>query len=299
MPENNVTPTTESVRSHEADRIDWLTNLPFIGVHACCLCVFLTGVTPVALLVGLATLLTRMFSLTAGYHRYFCHRSFKTTRAFQFVLAWLGAAAAQRGPLWWAGHHRLHHRHADTDEDIHPPGVKGFAWAHAGWVMSTRNEATRFELVPDLAEYRELRWLDTNHYVAPLSLGVVLFALGQWLAVAYPQLGTSGWQLVVVGLFCSTTVLYHVTFAVNSIGHRFGRRRYETDDASRNSLWLALPTAGEGWHNNHHRYPASERQGFYWWEIDMTHYGVVLLSWLRVVWDIRGPGPTVLHKGLQ
>ena len=260
---------------------------------------FLTGVTPVALLVGLATLLTRMFSLTAGYHRYFCHRSFKTTRAFQFVLAWLGAAAAQRGPLWWAGHHRLHHRHADIDEDIHPPGVKGFAWAHAGWVMSTRNEATRFELVPDLAEYRELRWLDTNHYVAPLSLGVVLFALGQWLAVAYPQLGTSGWQLVVVGLFCSTTVLYHVTFAVNSIGHRFGRRRYETDDASRNSLWLVLLTAGEGWHNNHHRYPASERQGFYWWEIDMTHYGVVLLSWLRVVWDIRGPAPTVLHEGLQ
>ena len=257
----------------------------------------MTGVSPTALALGFLTLATRMFGLTAGYHRYFCHRAFKTSRLFQFVLALLGTAAAQKGPLWWAGHHRSHHRHSDTEEDVHPPGVKGFFWAHAGWIMSPANQRTKTEWMPDFLKYPELRWLDDNHYVVPIGLGVALFFLGEWLASAYPGLGTSGWQLVVIALFCSTTLLYHATFAVNSIGHQYGNRRYETTDESRNSLWLALVTGGEGWHNNHHRYPASERQGFYWWEIDFTHYGVVLLSWLRVVWDVRGPAPAVLHEG--
>ena len=292
-----VKASSKSVQSLGSDRINWLRNLPFLGVHAACLLVFWTGVTPIALLVGAVTLLTRMFGLTAGYHRYFCHRTFKTTRMFQFALAWLGAASAQRGPLWWAGHHRLHHRHADTEEDVHPPGVKGFLWAHAGWLMSARNESTRFEWVPDFSQYRELRWLDANHYVAPLSFMLVLFGVGEWLSATYPVFETSGSQLVVIGFVWSTTILYHVTFAVNSFGHLFGRRRYDTNDGSRNSFWLAMLTAGEGWHNNHHRYPGSERQGFYWWEIDATHYGVVVLSWFRLVWDIRGPADTVLREG--
>jgi stearoyl-CoA desaturase (Delta-9 desaturase) len=279
------------------ERVDWLGNLPFLGVHLACGLVVWTGVSPVAVLIGCATLVIRMFGLTGGYHRYFCHRSFKTSRLFQFVLAWLGAAAAQMGPLWWAGHHRSHHRHADTEEDVHPPGVKGFFWAHAGWIMSPGNQPTKFEWVPDLVKFPELRWLDRNHYVAPISLGVALFLFGRWLAASYPGLGADGAQLVVVGLFCSTTVLYHVTFAVNSIGHRHGSRRYPTNDASRNSFWLALVTGGEGWHNNHHRYPASERQGFYWWEVDPTHYAIVVLSWLRVVWDVRQPPRPVLREG--
>ena len=286
-------------RSATAERIRWLRNLPFLGVHVGCLLVLWTGVSTTALVIGLGTLLVRMFGLTAGYHRYFCHRSFKTTRGFQFALAWLGASAAQMGPLWWAGHHRSHHRHADTAEDVHPPGVKGFFWAHAGWIMSPANRPTKFEWVPDFGRYPELCWLDRNHYVAPITLGVALFVLGQWLAASAPQLGASGWQLVVVALFCSTTLLYHVTFAVNSAGHRWGRRRYDTNDASTNSLWLALITGGEGWHNNHHRYPASERQGFYWWEIDPTHYGIVVLSWLRIVWDVRGPAQAVLQEGAR
>ncbi len=250
-------------------------------------------------MIGFLTLATRMFGLTAGYHRYFCHKAFRTTRVFQFVLAWLGTSSAQKGPLWWAGHHRSHHRYSDTEEDVHPPGVKGFYWAHAGWIMSPKNQRTKIEWVPDLAKYPELVWLDRNHYVAPITLGVTLFALGQWLASAYPLLETSGWQLVVVALFCSTTLLYHVTFAVNSVGHQFGSRRYSTNDESRNSLWLALVTGGEGWHNNHHRYPTSERQGFYWWEIDFTHYGVVFLSWLKIVWDVRGPAAAVLEEGRE
>ena len=150
--------------------------------------------------------------------------------------------------------------------------------------------------MPDLTKHPELVWLNRNHYVAPVSLGVALYFLGDWIATAHPALGTSGWQLVVVALFCSTTVLYHVTFAVNSIGHLYGSRRYDTNDESRNSFWLALVTGGEGWHNNHHRYPVSERQGFYWWEIDFTHYGVVILSWLGIVWDVRGPAQAVLQE---
>lgn len=281
----------------DTDRIDWPANLPFLGIHAGCLLLLWTGVSRAALLVGLATLLVRMFGLTAGYHRYFCHRSFKTSRLFQFLLAWMGAAAAQKGPLWWAGHHRHHHRHSDRETDVHPPGAKGFFWAHIGWVMSPSNARTRVELVPDLARFPELVWLDRNHHAAPVSLAVGLFAFGSWLAAASPGLGVSGAQLLAVGFFLSTTVLYHVTFAVNSIGHTVGRRRYQTGDASRNGFLLALVTAGEGWHNNHHRYPASERQGFYWWEVDMTHYVVALLALAGVVWDVRGPSAEVLAEG--
>ena len=278
---------------------DLVRSLPFIGIHLACLAVVWTGVSTTALAVGFLTLAVRMFGLTAGYHRYFCHKAFRTTRVFQFVLAWLGTSAAQKGPLWWAGHHRSHHRYSDTEEDVHPPGVKGFFWAHAGWIMSRKNQPTKVEWVPDLVKFPELVWLDQNHYIAPISLGLALFFLGEWTEEIYPALGTNGWQMVVVALFCSTTVLYHATFAVNSIGHLFGSRRYVTNDESRNSLLLALVTGGEGWHNNHHRYPTSERQGFYWWEIDFTHYGVVLLSWLRIVWDIRGPVPSVLGDATQ
>jgi stearoyl-CoA desaturase (delta-9 desaturase) len=289
-------PDTVAVREEDL-RVSWRANVPFIGVHAGCLLVLWSGISPIAALVGLATLLTRMFGLTGGYHRYFCHRSFKTTRTFQFVMAVLGAAAAQRGPLWWAGHHRSHHRHSDTAADVHPPGVRGFFWAHVGWVMCPAHNRTRAEWVPDLMRFPELRWLDRHHYVAPIALAIALFCAGELLAQNVPTLGTSGLELLAVGFFLSTTVLYHVTFAVNSVGHTIGRRRYATRDASRNGLLLALVTAGEGWHNNHHRYPTSERQGFYWWEIDATHYVVTLLSWLRIVWDIRGPSPAVLAEG--
>lgn len=294
-------PLTEGPAPVSVDRqhIEWLGTLPFLGVHLACLLVFWTGISPVAVAIAATTLLLRMFGLTAGYHRYFCHRAFKTTRAFQFVLASLGAAAAQMGPLWWAGHHRSHHRHSDTHADVHPPSVKGFFFAHAGWIMSRENKPTKMEWVRDFAKFPELRWLDRNHYIAPIALGIALFALGAWLQGVHPALGTSGGQLVVVALFWSTTALYHLTFAVNSLGHLYGSRRYDTDDESRNLWWLALITAGEGWHNNHHRYPASERQGFYWWECDVTHYAVVVLDWLGIVWDVRGPAPAVLEEGLR
>lgn len=277
--------------------IDLVSNIPFLSVHLGCLLLFWTGIGPVAAAVGLVSLAVRMFGLTGGYHRYFCHRSYETGRAFQFVLGWIGASAAQMGPLWWASHHRHHHREADTEGDVHPPGVKGFFWAHMGWVMSPSNADTDYSRVSDLAVYPELRWLNRYHWVPPLLLAVGLWGLGTYLAAAWPQAATSGLQMLAVGFFLSTTLLYHVTFAVNSLGHTLGGRRYDTRENSRNSLLLALVTGGEGWHNNHHRYPGSERQGFYWWEIDLTHYALVALSWIGLVRNLRGPSPEVLEEG--
>ncbi|MEE2791395.1 MAG: acyl-CoA desaturase [Acidobacteriota bacterium] len=305
-PDNLTTTLTESMDPPNTEHLaetqqhtDWSTNIPFLGIHLGCLLILWTGIDLFSAGVGLITLLLRMFGLTGGYHRYFCHRSFKTTRIFQFVLAVLGVAAAQKGPLWWAGHHRHHHRHSDTASDVHPPGVKGFYWAHFGWVICPANLRTRTELVPDLVRFPELRWLNRHHYTIPACLAAGLFVLGSWLEATSPYLGASGWKLLAVGFFLSTTLLYHVTFAVNSIGHTVGRQRYDTRDASRNGLLLALITAGEGWHNNHHRYPASERQGFYWWEIDATHYVVALLARFHIVWDVRSPSSAVLDEGRQ
>ena len=291
--------TTHPSQMRKEAPINIVASIPFMFVHIGCVLVLWTGVSTTAVAIGLVTFAVRMFSLTGGFHRYFCHKTYKTSRAFQFILAAVGTSAAQMGPLWWAGHHRHHHAHADTGEDVHPPGVKGFSWAHAGWIMSPTNWPVRWNLVRDFAKYRELVWLDNYHYVAPISLVVGLYGLGSWMESNYPSLGATPPQLVVVGFFISTTILYHVTFAVNSFGHTFGSRRYETGEGSTNSMLLALLTGGEGWHNNHHRYPNSERQGFYWWEVDSTHYVIVVLSWLGLVWDVQGPSNHVLKEGLE
>jgi stearoyl-CoA desaturase (delta-9 desaturase) len=271
------------------ERIDPRVCLPLLGVHVGCLGVLWTGVSCVAVAVGAALFAARAFGLTAGYHRGLAHRSFRTSRSFQFLLAFLGASAAQLGPLWWPAHHRVHHLHADTPRDVHPPGVKGLWWAHMGWLLCRRHSATRLDMVPDLARYPELRFLDRYHWIAPASLAAALYGLGAVLGARVPQLGTSGPQLLVWGFFVSTVLLYHVTFAVNSLGHSFGSRRFETRDASRNNLLLALITLGDGWHNNHHHYPASARHGFGWWEVDPTYWLLRGLARLGLVRGLREP----------
>ena len=266
--------------------INILKTAVFWGIHAACLGVIWVGISPIAVAVCAALYLLRMFAITGGYHRYFSHRTYKTSRLFQFILAFIGASSAQKGPLWWAGHHRHHHRHSDTDEDIHPPS-KGLWWAHVGWVVSPAYLETRMHEVKDLARYPELRFIDEWHLIAPVALGVSMFALGLGLEAA--GFDTNGWQMLIWGFFISTTLVYHGTFVINSLTHKWGRRRFATTDNSRNSFILSLITLGEGWHNNHHRYPGSERQGFYWWEIDLTHYALTVLSWFGIVWDLRKP----------
>lgn len=265
----------------------------FWAVHAACFAALWVGVSWVAVAVCLGLYLIRMFAITGIYHRYFSHRSYQTSRVMQFLFALLGTTAAQKGPIWWASHHRHHHRHSDTEEDIHSPIVHGIYFAHVGWVLSSQFLEPRLELVKDLTKYPELRTLEKYNLVPPVLLGVATFFLGTWLQSAYPQLGTSGPQMLVWGFFISTVLLYHGTFCINSFTHLIGKRRFPSTDHSRNNLFLALITLGEGWHNNHHYYPGSERQGFYWWEIDISHYILTMMSWLGLVWDLRVPPPRV------
>jgi stearoyl-CoA desaturase (delta-9 desaturase) len=266
-------------------------------MHVACLAVIWVGFSGVAVAVTLALYLVRMFAITAFYHRYFSHRTFKTSRAGQFIFGLLGASAVQRGPIWWAAQHRYHHIHSDQPDDLHSPVQHGFFWSHMGWFMSQRHFEADLSRVRDLLKYPELRFLDRFDIAVPTALGVGVFFLGVLLEDVAPGLGTSGWQMLVWGFFISTVAVYHGTYTINSLSHVYGRQRYRTGDASRNNLWLALITLGEGWHNNHHHYPASVRQGFYWWEFDMTFYMLKLMSFCGLIWDLR-PVPAAVREGV-
>lgn len=284
------------VDERRENRIDWVRAAPFVAMHLACLGVIWVGVSPIALIVAASLYAVRMFALTAFYHRYFSHRTFQTSRVVQFAFALIGASCVQRGPLWWAAHHRNHHRHADTERDPHSPGVYGFLWSHVGWFLTPRNFRTDLSRVPDLAKYPELRWLDRYDIAIPVVLAVCMYALGALLHHVAPQLGTSGGQMLIWGFFVSTIVLFHATVTINSLAHRFGRRRFDTRDDSRNNVWLALLTFGEGWHNNHHFFPGSSRQGFRWWEVDLTWYGLRLMSALGLVHGLKPIPAWVLAK---
>ncbi|MBL8023296.1 MAG: acyl-CoA desaturase [Elusimicrobia bacterium] len=272
--------------SQNPTRFEGLINVSaFALVHLVCLAAFWTGVTKGALALFAASFLLRKFGITAGYHRYFSHRTFKTNRIGQFVLAWLACSAAQKGPLWWAGHHRSHHQYSDTPEDMHSPMQKGVWYAHMGWILDTKFDETNFKTIPDFARYPELRWLNKFFLVPPILWAGVCLLIG-------------GWPGLIWGFFISTTVLWHTTFLINSACHLFGRRRFQTRDQSRNSFLLALVTLGEGWHNNHHYYPSSVNQGFYWWEVDITYYVLRFFNLFGIVWNLRLPPKKVLDEGL-
>ena len=279
----------------DADRVDWLRVLPFVLLHVGCLAVAWVGVSPIAVAVAALLYAVRMFAITGFYHRYFSHRAFRTSRPMQFVFALVGAASVQRGPLWWAAHHRHHHRHSDSPEDPHSPR-HGFWRSHMGWFLTKRAFATDLSRVPDLARFPELRWLDRYDVAVPAAMAAGLYGLGEVLERVAPGLHTTGPQLVVWGFFVSTVVLFHATVTINSLSHRFGSRPFATTDDSRNNLWLALLTFGEGWHNNHHFYASSARQGFRWWEIDLTWYGLRLLAALGLVRDLKPVPAWVLAK---
>jgi len=256
--------------------------IPFALVHAGCALAAVTGASWGALAVCGATYALRAFGVTAGFHRYFAHRSFKTSRGFQLVLAILGTMAVQKGALWWAAHHRRHHRYADQSADIHSPRHGGFWWSHMGWFLAADYAETDWPRVRDWTVYPELLWLNEHFVVPPIALALVLLLTG-------------GLPWLVWGFFVSTVLTWHLTYAVNSLAHRFGSRRYDTGDDSRNSFWLALLTWGEGWHNNHHRYMTAARQGFFWWEIDLTYGLLAALQRVGVIWDVIQP-PTHLVR---
>ncbi len=255
----------------------------FILMHVAALAVFWVPFSWGLVSLCLGLYLLRMFAITAGYHRYFAHRSYKTSRVFQFLLAFIGASSLQKGPLWWAGHHRHHHRYSDQDEDLHSPRRDGFWWAHVGWILSHRYDETPENLIKDFVKFPELRWLNRWHAVPGVLLAVGLLVFG-------------GWPAFVWGFLVSTVITWHATFAINSLTHVFGRVRYRTTDTSRNSIILALLTLGEGWHNNHHYYQTATRQGFFWWELDISYLILRALSIPHIVWDLREPPERVLFS---
>jgi stearoyl-CoA desaturase (delta-9 desaturase) len=276
----------DQLSERPSEQIDWLRVVPFLTLHLACLLVFWVGWSPVAVIVALALYAIRMLAITGAYHRYFAHRTYKTSRIWQFVAALIGATSAQRGPLWWASHHRHHHRFADQPDDIHSPIQRGFLWSHMLWILTPRHFATNKQLVKDWSRFPELVLLNRFDIVPPLALLVALLVTGRLLQTYAPSLGTSAAQMGVWGFAISTVVLFHATATINSLDHLIGRQRYRTPDHSRNNWVLALITFGEGWHNNHHHYPVATRQGFFWWELDLTYYALVALSWLGVVRDL-------------
>jgi stearoyl-CoA desaturase (Delta-9 desaturase) len=265
------------------DDIIYPATIPFILIHLAAFAAIWTGVTVEALVIGVALYWIRMFAVTAGYHRYFSHKSFKTSRVGQFLLAFGAQSSAQRGALWWASKHRHHHKYSDLANDVHSPRHRGFLYAHVGWIFVPQHGETDLKTVPDLAKFPELVWLNKHQYFPATLLGVAV-----WLV--------SGWPGLVVGFIWSTVLLYHGTFFINSLAHVHGNQRYVTGDDSRNNWWLALITLGEGWHNNHHAYMASTRQGFRWWEIDGTYYILKALSWTRVVTDLIEPPAALIRN---
>jgi stearoyl-CoA desaturase (delta-9 desaturase) len=280
-------------------RIEWFRILPFVLLHLACFLVFVVGWSWIAVATAIVAYFARVFGLTGFYHRYFSHRAFKTSRIVQFLGALLGSSAGQGGPIWWAAHHRHHHVTSDQPEDIHSPVQQGFIWSHMLWFMTREAYGTNYRVVKDWVKFPELRFLERFDSLAPALLALTLFAFGETVGRVWPGTGTNGLQLVVWGGIISSVMLYHATFGINSLAHTFGSRRYETNDDSRNNLWLALVTFGEGWHNNHHFFPSSARQGFRWWEIDITYYLLVLLSWLGLVWDLKPVPDRVLDATLN
>ena len=263
------------------DDIVYPSTIPFLLVHAACFAAIWTGISAEAVALAVALYVVRIFGIGAGYHRYFAHRAFKTSRAFQFALAFLAQSSAQRGILWWAAKHRWHHKHSDTELDVHSPRRHGFLYSHLGWIFTPRHHETDYELIRDFTRFPELVWLDRHPYLPAFVLG-----FAAWLV--------AGWPGLVVGFGWSTVAVWHATFCINSLAHVSGRQPYVTGDDSRNNWFLAILTMGEGWHNNHHAYQFSARQGFRWWQYDPTYYLLKLLSWLGVVWDLHAPPETVL-----
>jgi stearoyl-CoA desaturase (Delta-9 desaturase) len=272
-----------SIDRDSATDIVYPSTIPFIIVHLVCFAAIWSGVTAGAVALGIGLYWLRIFAIGAGYHRYFSHRAYETSRAFQFVLAVLAQSTSQKSVLWWAANHRDHHLHSDTELDVHSPRHTGFIYSHVGWIFSRGQETMNVNRIADFAKYSELMWLHRYEQAPAFALAVICFAL-------------AGWPGLIVGFFWSTVAVYHGTFCINSLAHLVGRRRYVTGDDSRNNWLLAIITMGEGWHNNHHAYQSSARQGFSWWEYDPTFYLLKLLERLGLVWNLKLPTAEVMQN---
>lgn len=270
----------------QVNTVSWPTLVGFIAIHLACFAAIWTGVTAEALIICAVLYVLRVFGITGGFHRYFAHRGYSTSRVFQFIMAWFGQMSLQRGVLWWAAKHREHHRDSDLPSDAHSPRQHGFWVAHVGWIFTPAKREADMGMLKDFTKYPELVWLNERKYLPGVLTAIACYLIG-------------GWPGLIVGFFWSTVLVYHATFTINSLSHVFGKQRYLTGDDSRNNWLLAIISLGEGWHNNHHYYPGSARNGFFWYEFDITYYFLKILSWFGIVWDLRQPPETVLRNEKQ
>lgn len=298
-PASSISNVPHGSGSHPTPQLTTTTMIvrtAFFAAHLLPLAALWTGATSFDWAMCFGLYVVRMFFVTAGYHRYFSHRTFKTSRWFQFFLAFMAQTSAQKGALWWAANHRIHHKYSDTNDDPHSRKIYGFWHSHVGWLIGPDHDETRFDLIKDMAKYPELVWLNKYHLIPAIMLAVGVMALGGLVnGGSVSAMFTAGWSTLWIGFFLSTIVLYHATFAINSVMHWIGKPRYKTGDESKNSFWLAILSLGEGWHNNHHYFQGSTRQGFFWWEIDVTFYVLTVLSWLGLVWDLKGVPPHIQY----
>ena len=226
-------------------------------------------------------------SITVGFHRYISHKSLKTNRVCQLVIGFLGCCQLQGGPIAWSTIHRHHHRASDKQQDLHTP-THGFYQSHYGWLLNPKTYEVAFGSgVSDLNKYKELIWLDRYNFIPPVIYFVCLWSGGEWYSRQHPETFIDGWYVLFWGGILRVVGLWHVTWSVNSVCHIWGRRDFATKDESKNNLWIALLSLGEGWHNNHHKYPSSARNGFGWMQPDVSYYFILLMKRLRMAKDIR------------
>lgn len=260
-----------------------LSIIPFLFLQLSVLLVFTTHFSWTGVALCFLLYCVRMFAITGFYHRYFSHRTYRMGRLMQCIAALWGATATQKGALWWAAHHRVHHKESDTTDDPHN-SRDGFWHAHWLWFLYEESAETDLDQIPELARFPELRLIDRLWFVPPIVLGCMLFVLG-------------GWHWVVWGYFVSTFLLSNATYTINSLMHYWGKQQYFTGDESRNHWLLALITLGEGWHNNHHRYQASTRNGFFRGEFDITYWILKLFSICGLVSELTPVPDKILEEG--
>jgi stearoyl-CoA desaturase (delta-9 desaturase) len=282
----------ERIRRAQRRHAGLLLTLPALGVLAAARELLLGRVQAWHLALLCVTYLLTMLGLTVGFHRLLTHRAFKTTTPVRALLTILGSMAGQGPPLYWVSNHRLHHQRSDQDGDPHSPHVSGeqvlSGWAglwhaHAGWAFE-HALVNPMAFCKDLMRDPALRWVNARYLT---WLGVSLLIPGLFGALmggargAYEGLLWGG----LVRLFFN----FHITCTINSIAHYYGYQVYKSKDESRNNPWLAIPTLGEGWHNNHHAFPNSAAFGLEWWEIDLGDWLIRLLSWLGLASEVVRP----------
>jgi stearoyl-CoA desaturase (delta-9 desaturase) len=265
-------------RNHAGDdQINWVTAIFMFLFHAGAVAALFFFTWKAFLVACFLWWVSGSLGIGMSYHRLLTHRGYKTPKWVEYFLTVCATLALEGGPIFWVATHRIHHKYSDQEGDPHSP-IDGTWWAHMGWILMGKSmhhdTTTLARYVPDLAKDQVHVWLTKYHYIPMTVLGVVLLAIG-------------GLPFLLWGIFLRTVVGLHATWAVNSVTHMWGSRRFSTRDLSTNNFLVAILTFGEGWHNNHHAHPVSARHGLAWYEFDISWITLKMLAAVGVVRDLK------------